>query len=76
MIEVEYDCHLCGVAGGRVQVRERGPAEDVAEWMRTLTLALAVAHGRASPRCRATHIDRVKIPLAPDGGRIGDPTQH
>lgn len=76
MIEVEYDCEACGVAGGRVSVRERGPAEDVAGWMRAVTLAVQLHHGRTSPRCRATHIDRLKIPVPPSAARVGDPAVH
>lgn len=75
-LEVEYDCERCGVTGGRVSVRERGVDEDVGQWLRAAALAVGLAHSRASPRCRATHIHRLKVPLAAGGGRIGEPTQH
>jgi hypothetical protein len=62
-IEVRYTCRLCGVHDARVAIKARGE-EDVKTWMdQTMIQAVARDHSKRSPRCPATSISEVKIPI-------------
>jgi hypothetical protein len=76
MLDVRYTCEACGIRDAVVSVRGRGPQEDIADWMKALTLALSIDHRKKSPRCRATRMTHAKIPLPPGHSRIGDPSAH
>jgi hypothetical protein len=77
MIEVLYTCDDCGVKNAKVSVRDRGVTEDVSSWVEgAMAVVISQDHRQKSPLCSATHMTQVKIPLAPHGGRIGDPTSH
>jgi hypothetical protein len=76
MIRVLYICDECGIKDAAVDVRERGPQEDIRDWMTTLTHTIGLDHTQRSPLCQATHITKVMVPLAPGESRIGDPTRH
>lgn len=76
MINVLYTCDACGIKDAEVEVRDRGKSEDIAAWMRDLTVALGRDHAQKSPFCRATTLTNAKIPLPPGHSRVGDPTAH
>lgn len=77
MIPVQYWCNSCGVRGATVIVRERFMTENVVEWLEgAVTPAISIDHRHKSPLCDAEKMTQVKIPLAGDGSRVGDPVKH
>lgn len=71
-----YSCAICGLDDVGCDVAERGPAEDVAHWMRAVAIvALSRDHQRRSPRCTATNFAKVMIPLT-GAARVGDVPRH
>lgn len=73
-VAVEYSCTgHCGVAARVVQVRARGPEEDVVAWMRHVQAAVGEDHATLAPFCPQRTAD-LKIPI-PKGEdvRVGDP---
>lgn len=69
-IGVLYTCHECGVKEREVVVRERGPQEDVCDWVRHARIAVGVDHSIVSRSCNSNECD-LKIPMINKDARIG-----
>lgn len=66
LITVTYSCARCGLHDRQVIVPERDPQQDVVAYVReTLAECISADHLRTSPRCRATTITELKIPIDP-----------
>lgn len=76
MLKVLYTCDQCGIIDRPVEVEERDAQEDIAEWMYKVQVVLSVDHDKVSPNCYITKFTNAKIPLAPNGGIIGQGTRH
>jgi len=73
-IGVKYSCALCGIVKKEVQVKVRGPNEDVVSWVKdTVGHALGYDHMKASPSCQTTKLSEVMIPIT-GAPRVGDPS--
>ena len=73
-MKVRYKCN-CMADEVEILVTDRHPDGDLMPWMNLLTVAVTVDHGARSPRCRATALEYLKIPLASQDAPIGVPTQ-
>lgn len=70
-IEIQYSCHGCGLDKVGVNVRARGPAEDLMAWLDALRIEVTRDHRTRRPFCAADACD-LRIPLA-GRDRIGGP---
>lgn len=68
-----YSCHLCALKKVTVEVPARTDSQDVKHWMeQVLIYAIADDHRKRSPRCMATSISEVMIPVS-GADRVGGP---
>jgi hypothetical protein len=75
-VRVLYSCVPCGLSKVACEVPERGPYEDVSDWVgRTLPAAIKADHSRRSPACQAATISEVLIPMT-GVERVGDALRH
>lgn len=64
VLGVLYTCEECGLKDREVKVRARG-SEDVVTWVENICIiGVAADHLMTSPRCRATHMTNLKIPIS------------
>lgn len=70
--EIWFKCR-CMAQEAVVQVRERGPQEDVSEFMVRVQEALTVRHRELSLLCMSTTMEYAKVPVEGDviGGAKG-----
>ena len=69
-IEVLYTCRACGINDRPVKVPAR-LTEDVIQWTeQVMAPAVGADHMATSPRCRATRMTHVKIPMT-GADRVG-----
>jgi len=72
---VSYRC-ACMIEEATLTVRERGPREDIVDWMEgAVQIALTDDHRSRSPRCRNEAMDYAKIFYDQDR-RIGDASRR
>lgn len=69
-----YSCHVCKLEKIAIDVPARG-IEDVREWMDMTVRHVANDHRRRSPRCTATSLSDLMIPLA-GSDKIGGPSKN
>jgi hypothetical protein len=70
-----YYCSRCKQKRD-VPVATRTEEQNVVEWLEQVAVvAISEDHARVSPRCRATHMDEVYIPVD-HRPRVGGPVQH
>lgn len=67
-IELKYKCACMGKEGSFF-MRERLNDEDIEDYMNRVIRAVDVAHNNVSPRCRATSVEYLKLPI--EGEKIG-----
>lgn len=76
MIQCSFTCKACGAKDVVFDVRIRRKDEDVVHWIeQAVRPALYLAHIKRSPLCASQHAD-LKIPMANEQTRIGDPQVH
>jgi hypothetical protein len=67
LISVLYSCRACGLKDRSVIVPERDPAEDVVHYVQSVVgECVGADHANISPRCTATHLTELKIPVDPE----------
>ncbi len=71
-IEVRYKC-LCMDKEVALRVPARcGPAHDVVAWITDIVgVRIGADHKKRSPTCQSDSMDRVKIPVPPEDGYVG-----
>lgn len=75
-MKISYTCLPCGAVNVELEVPDRG-AESVVEWMKkTVVTKIAEDHQQRSPRCGASTITEVRIPLNEGSDGVGKPTKH
>lgn len=73
-MKVKYSCDQCGLDEVTCDVPERPADEDVVHWVsQTMGHCLAADHRARSPRCRATSLTKVMIPVPAGTQRVGEP---
>lgn len=71
MMKVTYKC-VCMTAEAEIEVTSRPADADVVLWVEAAVAgAIAVDHSARSPRCMATAMEYVKIPVDEDAPGIG-----
>lgn len=71
MITCYYTCKACGTVKRPVQVPAR-TTEDVVSWLRkVVAFAIGNDHRTHSPKCQATKMSDLMIPLPPESEFIG-----
>ena len=74
VVKSKYTCARCQTTDREFSVRARHPDEDILDWMNVVQQAMGDDHSAYAPYCRSPHCD-LKIPLADDNSRIGDPAE-
>jgi hypothetical protein len=69
---VLYSCGLCGTKDRPVATRWREPGEDVRPFMEYVILTVGQDHMASSPRCSATKLTDLKVPIPPGTEGIGE----
>lgn len=73
MITVLYSCAGCGIKERALQVPARVgfTADDVVPWMQTVAQCVSDDHRTVSPKCKATSMTELKIPMPSEAEFIG-----
>ena len=71
-MNVSYKC-VCHPVEQTIAVPDRRPGADLMEWMGMVGDCIKVDHGHMSPRCTATSMTHLKIPIEDEGKGIGFP---
>lgn len=74
-MRVWFTCKGCGVKNAPADIPDRGPGEDIADWMPKVQCAFPTAHHEFSPRCRSQRCD-LKIPVGAGTKQIGEPVRE
>lgn len=70
-IQCKYSCAACGIKKRTVTVAQR-EYENVVEWLETVCApAIAADHYSQSPRCPATKMTELMIPVPEGTEKIG-----
>jgi hypothetical protein len=71
MITVLFSCDMCGLDESPVEVPTRHKATDIRLWMDIIINKVQKVHLTISPDCKATTIEKLKIPISDNQEFIG-----
>lgn len=69
-VEIQFTCKACNQANVKLRVAERGPTEDVRDFVDRAATAAGSIHLIRSPRCTSRQVD-LKIEMV-EGKPIGE----
>jgi len=72
-IAIEYSCEGCGLTHRPVEVRERGAAEDLQDWLEVVKSRIGLDHAQASAACTSAE---VSLRFHVTNARIGTVTRQ
>lgn len=50
-IKCLYSCSVCGIKAKELEVKQRGKAQSVGDWLNEITVLIGLNHGLTSPQC-------------------------